>query len=150
MGAMPEFGYCTVSPAWQYAAPEKIVQSVERIGASRCLLVSDTGQRHNPLPSEALRIFAQTIFEKGVPMEKVTRMITDNPIQLLDVTGDYEPSAADLAWARGLVEDPCAGQPGLSAPAAAPALARQAAPAAPALARQAAPAAPPVPPGGAG
>ena len=24
MGAMPEFGYCTVSPAWQYAAPEKI------------------------------------------------------------------------------------------------------------------------------
>jgi hypothetical protein len=112
---MPEFGYCTVSPAWQYAAPEKIVQSVERIGASRCLLVSDTGQRHNPLPSEALRIFAQTIFEKGVPMEKVTRMITDNPIQLLDVTGDYEPSAEDLAWARGLVEDPCAGQPVLRA-----------------------------------
>jgi hypothetical protein len=111
MGAMPEFGYCTVSPAWQYAAPEKIVQSVERIGASRCLLVSDTGQRHNPLPSEALRIFAQTIFEKGVPMEKVTRMITDNPIQLLDVTGNYEPSAEDLAWARGLVEDPCAALP---------------------------------------
>ena len=76
MGAMPEFGYCTVSPAWQYAAPEKIVQSVDRIGASRCLLVSDTGQRHNPLPSEALRIFAQTIFEKGVPMEQVTKMIT--------------------------------------------------------------------------
>jgi hypothetical protein len=41
-------------------------------------------------------------------MEKVTRMITDNPLQLLDVDADYEPSAADLAWARGLVEDPCA------------------------------------------
>ena len=118
MGAMPEFGYCTVSPAWQYAAPEKIVQSVERIGASRCLLVSDTGQRHNPLPSEALRIFAQTIFEKGVPMEKVTRMITDNPLQLLDVDADYEPSPADLAWARGLVEDPCAAQPARRTPAA--------------------------------
>src|SRR6202020_665708 len=88
------------SPAWQYAAPEKIVQRVERIGASRCLLVSDTGQRHNPLPSEALRIFAQTIFEKGVPIEKVTRMITDNPLQLLDVTADYQPTAADLAPAR--------------------------------------------------
>ena len=113
MGAMPEFGYCTVSPAWQYAAPEKIVQSVERIGASRCLLVSDTGQRHNPLPSEALRIFAQTIFEKGVPAEEVTRMITHNPMQLLDVDANYEPSPADLAWARALVEDPCA-DPGLS------------------------------------
>jgi len=108
---MPEFGYCTVSPAWQYAAPEKIVASVERIGASRCLLVSDTGQRHNPLPSEALRIFAQTVFEKGVPMEQVTRMITDNPMQLLDADADTEPSEADLAWARGLVEDPCAAPP---------------------------------------
>jgi Family of unknown function (DUF6282) len=120
MGAMPEFGYCTVSPAWQYAAPEKIVRSVERIGASRCLLVSDTGQRHNPMPSEALRIFAQTIFEKGVPMDKVTRMITDNPMQLLDVDADYQPSAADLAWARGLVEDPCAGLPAAPPPAAPP------------------------------
>jgi hypothetical protein len=119
MGAMPEFGYCTVSPAWQYAAPAKIVQSVERIGASRCLLVSDTGQRHNPLPSEALRIFAQTIFEKGVPMEKVTRMITDNPLQLLDVDHDYQPNAEDLAWARGLVEDPCAVPPPAPAPASA-------------------------------
>jgi hypothetical protein len=108
LGAMPEFGYCTVSPAWQYAAPEKIAASVERIGASRCLLVSDTGQRHNPLPSEALRIFAQTIFEKGVPMEQVIQMISDNPMQLLDVDADTGPSAEDLAWARGLVEDPCA------------------------------------------
>jgi len=108
MGAMPEFGYCTVSPAWQYAAVPKIVESVERIGASRCLLVSDTGQRHNPLPSEALRIFAQTVYEKGVPLESVTRMITKNPLDLLDVDNWREPSAEDIAWARGLVEDPCA------------------------------------------
>jgi hypothetical protein len=116
LGAMPEFGYCTVSPAWQYAAPEKIAESVARIGASRCLLVSDTGQRHNPLPSEALRIFAQTVFEKGVPMEQVMKMITHNPMQLLDVDADTEPSEADLAWARSLVEDPCASPPVLSSP----------------------------------
>src|SRR6204780_271262 len=107
LGAMPEFGYCTVSPAWQYAAPEKVAAAVQRIGASRCLLVSDTGQRHNPMPSEALRIFAQTIYEKGVSMAQVTRMITDNPMQLLDVDAEITPSAEDLAWARGLVEDPC-------------------------------------------
>jgi hypothetical protein len=111
MGAMPEFGYCTVSPAWQYAAVDKIVQSVERIGASRCLLVSDTGQRHNPLPSEALRIFAQTVFEKGVPLDQVTQMITQNPLDLLGVDSDHEPTEADIAWARGLVEDPCANPP---------------------------------------
>ncbi len=111
LGAMPEFGYCTVSPAWQYAAVSKIVQSVERIGASRCLLVSDTGQRHNPLPSEALRIFAQTVFEKGIPIEQVTQMITQNPADLLDVDADPGPTAEDIAWARGLVEDPCATTP---------------------------------------
>jgi hypothetical protein len=117
MGAMPEFGYCTVSPAWQYAAVPKIVQSVERIGASRCLLVSDTGQRHNPLPSEALRIFAQTVYEKGVPLESVTQMITQNPLDLLDVDSWQEPSAEDIAWARGLVEDPCAAVPHAADPA---------------------------------
>jgi len=109
LGAMPEFGYCTISPAWHYAAVEKIVQSIERIGASRCLLVSDTGQRHNPLPSEALRIFAQTVFEKGIPQEAVTSMISQNPLDLLDFDAtDTGPTAEDLAWARGLVEDPCA------------------------------------------
>ena len=109
LGAMPEFGYCTVSPAWQYAAVDKIAESIARIGAARCLLVSDTGQRHNPLPSEALRIFAQTVFEKGVPLNDVIRMITENPLELLDVDADPEPTAEDLAWARGLAEDPCAG-----------------------------------------
>jgi hypothetical protein len=111
MGAMPEFGYCTVSPAWQYAAVDKIAESVQRIGASRCLLVSDTGQRHNPLPSEALRIFAQTVYEKGVPLDQVTTMITANPLNLLDFDSWAGPSAEDAAWARGLAEDPCAVRP---------------------------------------
>ena len=108
LGAMPEFGYCTVSPAWAYAPVERIAESIRRIGASRCLLVSDTGQRHNPLPSEALRIFAQTVFEKGIPQEDVQRMISANQLDLLDDEAEFVPSPEDLAWARGLVEDPCA------------------------------------------
>jgi hypothetical protein len=111
LGAMPEFGYCTVSPAWQYASAEKIAQSVSRVGASRCLLVSDTGQRHNPLPSEALRIFAQTIFEKGIPLQDVQLMITKNPANLLETDAEPGPAPEDLAWARSLVEDPCACSP---------------------------------------
>jgi len=107
LGAMPEFGYCTVSPAWHYAVVEKVVESVQRIGASRCLLVSDTGQRHNPLPSEALRVFAQTVFEKGVPISDVERMIAGNPLDLLEPDAETTPSLEDLAWARSLVEDPC-------------------------------------------
>lgn len=109
LGAMPEFGYCTVSPAWQYAAPDKIVQAVQEVGASRCLLVSDTGQRHNPLPSEALRVFGQTLFEKGLSEEDIRTMIATNPADLLDLDATpHEPSAEDLAWAARLNADPCA------------------------------------------
>lgn len=108
LGAMPEFGYCTVSPAWQYAAPSKIVQAVQEVGASRCLLVSDTGQRHNPLPSEALRIFGQTLFEKGLSEKEIRTMIAANPAELLDLDGTpREPTADDLAWAEKLNADPC-------------------------------------------
>jgi Family of unknown function (DUF6282) len=109
LGAMPEFGYCTVSPAWQYAPVDKIVASINRIGASRCLLVSDTGQRHNPLPSEALRIFAQCVFEKGIAMEDVSSMITANPLDLLELDAAGSPREEDIAWARTLVADPCRG-----------------------------------------
>jgi hypothetical protein len=108
LGAMPEFGYCTVSPAWQYAAPEKIVETVRRVGASRCLLVSDTGQRHNPLPSEALRVFAQTLFEKGLSKADVSAMTKENPRNLLDLdAAPSEPSEEDRAFAARLTADPC-------------------------------------------
>jgi hypothetical protein len=101
LGAMPEFGYCTISPAWQYAAPEKIVAAIGRVGASRCLLVSDTGQRHNPMPSEALRVFAQTVFEKGVSEQDVVTMISRNPGDLLDLDrAAAPPRPVNLA-------DPC-------------------------------------------
>jgi hypothetical protein len=111
LGAMPEFGYCTVSPAWQYASPYKVAEAVTTVGASRCLLVSDTGQRHNPLPSEALRIFAQTLFERGVDDESaIMTMIRDNPRDLVDLEAiEQGPSDADRTWAEALAHDPCYG-----------------------------------------
>jgi hypothetical protein len=114
LGGMPEFGYCTISPAWQYASPDKVVQAIKLVGASRCMLVSDTGQRHNPLPSEALRIFAQTLFERGIAEEDIYTMIRHNPNNLLDV--DAAPGLPDdvpATWAAALA-DPCghAGPPG--------------------------------------
>jgi hypothetical protein len=103
MGAYPEFGYCTVSPAWHYATPEKVAAAIARVGASRCLLVSDTGQRHNPLPPEALRVFAQTLFEKGVPEADVELMIKRNPAELLGVT---ETSSAEDSSPTAGAEEP--------------------------------------------
>jgi hypothetical protein len=103
LGGMPEFGYCTVSPSYQYASPDKVVEAVSRVGASRCLLVSDAGQRHNPLPSEALRIFAQILFEKGISQSDVQLMIGQNPADLLDYDSTPEPPHDhEDTWARAL------------------------------------------------
>ncbi len=105
MGAMPEFGYCTVSPGWHYAWPERIVEAVRRVGSSRCLLVSDTGQRHNPLPHEALRIWAQTLYEKGLGEDEVRQMITTNPANLLEL--DAPARVPDPSTSVSFLEDPC-------------------------------------------
>lgn len=107
MGAMPEFAYCTVSPAWHYATVERVAETIKRVGASRCVLVSDAGQRHNPLPVEALRVFAQTLHEKGVPETDVRTMIADNPLDLLDVDVSAPlPDFEDFAWPAELAPEP--------------------------------------------
>ncbi len=85
LGAKAEFGYCTVSPMWNYASLRKVAAAVQELGAQHCLLVSDAGQRHNPMPAEALRLFAQGLFECGVSEDEVYTMIQKNPAQMLDI-----------------------------------------------------------------
>jgi hypothetical protein len=91
-GAYAEFGYCTVSPMWSYATPRKVAEAIQVLGSGSCVLVSDAGQRHNPMPAEALRLFAQSIFECGLTEQEIYRMIRDNPAELLDLGS--EPAAS--------------------------------------------------------
>ncbi|MGH2450868.1 MAG: DUF6282 family protein [Candidatus Limnocylindria bacterium] len=95
LGAIAEFEYCGLSPAWHVSSPEAVVEAVRRIGASRCTIVSDAGQRHNPLPPESLRVFAQTLFEKGLSLKDVETMMKGNPAELLDYDGAKTWEAAD-------------------------------------------------------
>lgn len=85
LGAIAEFGYCTISPMWAYASPKRVAEAVQALGSEHCVLVSDTGQRHNPVPAEALRIFAQALFESGLDEEDIYTMIQKNPSQLLEI-----------------------------------------------------------------
>jgi hypothetical protein len=85
LGAYAEFGYCTVSPMWNHAALTRQVEAIKAIGPERALLMSDAGQRHNPMPAEALRVFAQSVYESGIPEAGVEKMIKHNPAELLDL-----------------------------------------------------------------
>ena len=83
LGAYAEFGYCTVSPMWAYATIEMVKAAIDSLGVSRCVLISDAGQRHNPMPVESLRVFAQCLHEKGISARDIERMTVTNPASLL-------------------------------------------------------------------
>lgn len=84
MGGIAEFGFCTVSPMWAYATIDKIYGSIKKLGVANCILMSDAGQRHNPLPHESLRVFAQCLYEKGLNEKEIRQLIVDNPHKLLE------------------------------------------------------------------
>jgi len=83
LGAIAEFGYCTVSPMWAYADITRVAEAIRALGADNCVLISDAGQRHNPMPPEALRVFAQSLFEAGIREEEISIMVRSNPAWLL-------------------------------------------------------------------
>jgi hypothetical protein len=93
-GAYAEFGYCTISPMWNHAALIRQVEAIKALGPERCILMSDGGQRHNPMPAECLRVFAQSVYESGVPEDGVIRMIKENPLDLLELPAPPTPAGA--------------------------------------------------------
>lgn len=82
MGAYAELAYTTISPMWRHAGIGQVRAAVQRLGAERCILVSDGGQRHNPSPPEGLRIFAQSLLELGATEHDIDLMIRRNPRML--------------------------------------------------------------------
>ncbi|MBE3582404.1 MAG: hypothetical protein IMW96_12365 [Thermoanaerobacteraceae bacterium] len=85
LGAIAEFGYCTVSPMWHYATVEEVFAAIRTIGVGNAVLISDAGQRHNPMPHESLRVFAQCLHEKGLTEEEIRQMVVTRPAELLEM-----------------------------------------------------------------
>jgi hypothetical protein len=83
LGAIAEFAYCSVSPMWATATVKRVAEAISSLGAENCVLVSDGGQRHNPIPPEGLRVYAQSLFESGIREEDIHTMIRVNPSRLL-------------------------------------------------------------------
>jgi hypothetical protein len=84
LGATAEFGYCTVSPMWHYATVQEVTAAIKEIGPKNCIIISDAGQRHNPMPHESLRVFAQCLYECGMTKEEIHTLIVENPRGLVE------------------------------------------------------------------
>ena len=87
LGAVAELEYCGISPfwAWEGQTLDLMRQGIEEVGAEHFLLISDGGQRHNPLPPDCLRLLAQGFYEKGVSREDLRTMMVTNPARMLGI-----------------------------------------------------------------
>jgi hypothetical protein len=86
---------------WNHAPLTRVVEAINAVGPEHSILMSDAGQRHNPMPAECLRVFAQSVHESDVSEEDVERMIKTNPLDLLELPPP-PPAAASNGSADGL------------------------------------------------
>lgn len=82
-GAYMEYVYSSLSPAWHSITIEEMVENVRKVGPERCILSSDLGQMHNPVPVEGLRILYMLLLEKGFKEDEIGVMSRVNPSKLL-------------------------------------------------------------------
>jgi hypothetical protein len=58
---------------------------MEKLGPENCVIASDSGAAPYPIPNEALRVYAQNLFDIGVPLEHLETMMVNNPRRLLSL-----------------------------------------------------------------
>lgn len=82
-GALLEKDIITMMPAWQSITLGQMVESIRAVGPAHCVLATDFGQLHHPVPPEGLRMFVQLLLEQGLTPEEIRTMVADNPARLL-------------------------------------------------------------------
>ncbi len=85
MGAMAEFLAATYFnlPTDHRRELKEVKAYIDYIGPEQTILASDAGQPFNPLPVEALRVFAESLYEMGVSKKDLKIMMKENPSWLL-------------------------------------------------------------------
>lgn len=84
-GAVLEKDIIVMMPAWQSASLEQMTKSIRELGPAHCVLATDFGQLHHPIPPEGLRMFVQMLLEQGIASEDIRTMIVENPARLLNL-----------------------------------------------------------------
>ncbi len=85
MGAFIEHSFTPCMPMRQRLDPRMIAKAIQKVGANRCIMSSDFGQMHNPLPIEGMRMFVQHMLKCGISQEQIDIMTKYNPTKLLNL-----------------------------------------------------------------
>lgn len=82
MGVMQEKVWCSVQH--QHATTADLAANIRAIGAERCFLATDFGQRKNPLPTKGFAAMIRALLAEGISENDIYRMAHINPIAMME------------------------------------------------------------------
>jgi hypothetical protein len=85
LGAMIELCALTCLGALATRPPSAIAGAVSTIGAKRCTLATDYGQKANVRPAQGFQAVADALLGEGLDEAAIRRMACENPRALLDL-----------------------------------------------------------------
>lgn len=62
--------------------PKVIADAINGIGYERCIMATDFGQAHNPVPVEGMKMFINSMIEYGIKEKQMNKMCIQNPSKL--------------------------------------------------------------------
>jgi hypothetical protein len=82
-GALLEKDIIVMMPAWQSLSLRQMADSIRAVGPEHCVLATDFGQLHHPVPPEGMRMFVQMLLEQGFTPDELRTMVATNPARAL-------------------------------------------------------------------
>ena len=62
--------------------PKVIAEAINEIGYKRCIMATDFGQAHNPVPVKGMKMFINSMVEYRIKEKHINRMCIQNPSKL--------------------------------------------------------------------
>jgi hypothetical protein len=78
-----EHCYVVCLPGHDGLNPEEIATAIKEVGARRCIMATDMGQKHNPHPISGFKVFTEVMMELGITWKEIELMCRVNPQGLL-------------------------------------------------------------------
>jgi len=80
-GALLEF--CAAHFPREEEGRQTQLEWIRQAGAGRCVVSTDYGQTHNPLPTQGFEDFLTTLYQEGLTEKEIGMMARENPAFLV-------------------------------------------------------------------
>ncbi len=62
--------------------PKIMADAIKEVGPERCIMATDFGQAHNPVPVKGMKMFVDFMIKYGIKKTDINKMCTENPYKL--------------------------------------------------------------------